>query len=232
MKLTKRLIPAFAMLLVSAVLMSTASFAWFSMNDKVTVSGMSITATQTEIFLEISTEQNSGFTTSVDKTITDVLSPIAHDEFTKVADIADPNSWYYLVGEDPTQSAASEDSRTDISTLTGYVAVATYYVRANDKTDATIYDLFVSSVTITGTNGGTSVIIAGPDGYQEFKTSAEQEITVDAAKVLVQELTDTPQAITVYVYIDGAHRDVFTNNADQLGGSVAFTMSAFPTNKK
>ena len=45
MKLSRRLIPAFAMLLVSAVLMSTASFAWFSINSDVTATGMSITAT-------------------------------------------------------------------------------------------------------------------------------------------------------------------------------------------
>ena len=45
MKLSRRLIPAFAMLLVSAVLMSTASFAWFSINDAVTAQGMSVTAT-------------------------------------------------------------------------------------------------------------------------------------------------------------------------------------------
>ena len=38
----KKLIPAFALLLVSAVLMSTASFAWFSMNNTVTVTGMEI----------------------------------------------------------------------------------------------------------------------------------------------------------------------------------------------
>ena len=40
----KKLVPALAMLLISAVLLSTASFAWFSMNTTVTVTGMSVTA--------------------------------------------------------------------------------------------------------------------------------------------------------------------------------------------
>ena len=40
MKNTRKLIPAVVMLLVSAVLMSTASFAWFSMNKQVTATGM------------------------------------------------------------------------------------------------------------------------------------------------------------------------------------------------
>lgn len=40
----KKLISALALLLISAVLLSTASFAWFSMNTQVTVTGMSVTA--------------------------------------------------------------------------------------------------------------------------------------------------------------------------------------------
>ncbi len=40
----KKIIPALAMLLISAIVMSTASFAWFSMNENVVAEGMSITA--------------------------------------------------------------------------------------------------------------------------------------------------------------------------------------------
>lgn len=45
MKSMKKLIPALAMLLVSLIVMSSASFAWFSMNKTVTATGMSVTAT-------------------------------------------------------------------------------------------------------------------------------------------------------------------------------------------
>ena len=44
MKKMRRLIPAIAMLLVSAVMLSTASFAWFTMNDEVTTTGMQVQA--------------------------------------------------------------------------------------------------------------------------------------------------------------------------------------------
>ena len=54
MKLTRKLIPAFIMLLVSAVLMSTASFAWFAMNTEVSATGMAVKAKADSIFLEIS----------------------------------------------------------------------------------------------------------------------------------------------------------------------------------
>ncbi len=44
MKKMRRLIPAIAMLLVSAVMLSTASFAWFTMNEQVTATGMQVQA--------------------------------------------------------------------------------------------------------------------------------------------------------------------------------------------
>ena len=44
MKKMRRLIPAVAMLMVAAVMLSTASFAWFTMNDVVTASGMQVQA--------------------------------------------------------------------------------------------------------------------------------------------------------------------------------------------
>lgn len=44
MKFTRKLIPALAMLVVSATMMSTASFAWFSMNKTVYANGMQVQA--------------------------------------------------------------------------------------------------------------------------------------------------------------------------------------------
>ena len=61
MKLTRKLIPAFVMLLVSAVLMSTASFAWFSMNETVEATGMKVTADAEFIFLEIKGTEDTDF---------------------------------------------------------------------------------------------------------------------------------------------------------------------------
>lgn len=45
MKATKKLIPALAMLLLSAVVMSSASFAWFTMSRQVTAQGLNVTVT-------------------------------------------------------------------------------------------------------------------------------------------------------------------------------------------
>ena len=42
MKRFRKLIPAVVLLLVSAIMMSTATYAWFSMNNKVAVTGMEV----------------------------------------------------------------------------------------------------------------------------------------------------------------------------------------------
>ena len=44
MKKMRRMIPALCMLLVSAIMLSTASYAWFTMNEQVTATGMEIQA--------------------------------------------------------------------------------------------------------------------------------------------------------------------------------------------
>ena len=53
MKKFKKLIPALCMLLVSAVMLGSTTFAWFSMNNTVTATGMEVAAKSDELFLAI-----------------------------------------------------------------------------------------------------------------------------------------------------------------------------------
>ncbi len=62
---TKRLLLAVCLLLISATMLGTASFAWFSMNTEVAVEGIQVEAYSDSLFLEIS-EDNATFDTSVD----------------------------------------------------------------------------------------------------------------------------------------------------------------------
>ena len=53
MKLTKKLLPALGMLALSTCMMVTSTFAWFSMNEKVTATGMQVTAQGNQVYLQI-----------------------------------------------------------------------------------------------------------------------------------------------------------------------------------
>ena len=242
MKLTRKLIPAFAMLLVSAVLMSTASFAWFSMNQTVTASGMSITAQKADdIFLEIvagkaedvTTDTVFDVTDSNNFTAADGLLPVAHNTITLDLEnetvsesIEKLGNWYYKVGTDVNNAHTGESAAKPITSLDSYVAKTYFTVRANPNAQGTIYGLYVSNITITDVQGGVTIIIAGANGYQEFTAETDGEQTFAAANILSDEVSD-PQTITVYVFIDGNHDNVYTNNRDNLGGSIEFTLKAF-----
>lgn len=84
MKKMRKLLPAFAMLLVSAVMMSTASFAWFSMSTTAAADGMQVKATASSSLVISGTKQASDFATAdQDFTFTlgtvPTLTPITHN---------------------------------------------------------------------------------------------------------------------------------------------------------
>ena len=105
MKATKKIIPALVMLLVSAVLLSTASYAWFSMNAQVTATGMQVTAQAPASLLISNTNATTGFGSTV-AWANDIFEPAA--TFEPVAYAAVPtitgtesvdratNSWFKL----------------------------------------------------------------------------------------------------------------------------------------
>ena len=53
MKLTKKLIPALGMLVLSACMLVTSTFAWFSMNTTVTATNMTVSAKADQVYLQI-----------------------------------------------------------------------------------------------------------------------------------------------------------------------------------
>lgn len=88
MKKFKKLIPALCMLLVSAVMLGSTTFAWFSMNNTVTATGMTVTANSDELFLVIQYKDPANPTQTFDKqdtaitasstAATKALLPVAH----------------------------------------------------------------------------------------------------------------------------------------------------------
>lgn len=60
MKKFKKLIPAFCMLLVSAIMLGSSTFAWFSMNTKVSANNMQVNAKTNTTFLLINNDGKTG----------------------------------------------------------------------------------------------------------------------------------------------------------------------------
>ena len=221
MKLTKKLIPAFAMLLVSAVLMSTASFAWFSMNTQVTATGISVTAQAPKTLLISNNSTDFGATvalTNSNDDFKDEISPVtAYTDSSKTALLAG-NAFYKLTSK----SLASVNSA---GALTGDAASAP--VADNDYYDvATTTDVYKAQLwlKVEGTNA-TQTLQVQPS-FVDGSTTEEIKkafhvlfvfeggtfVDFDMSTATAIDLCDivgnaAATKVTVFVYLDGTDSD-------------------------
>lgn len=136
----KKLIPATVMLLVAAILMSTASFAWFSMNNKVTVTGMEIkTKVSSNLLIadgvNLANTTKAGedaFTSTLTQTVKGILEPVS---------TVNGTSFFY------TTDAKADGSKMKPVASEAYVA---YSTAAATGSDASLFnDLFSQTYGVT-----------------------------------------------------------------------------------
>ena len=215
MKLSRRLIPAIAMLMVSAVLMSTASFAWFSMRDTVTAEGMTVNATSDAVFLQIkeAEQDEEAYDASVTVSYTASLLPVAHDAFGEDG-VLDYAKWYFGYSTDPTDADAGFQKITEKvngDNFSKYVGKMVFNVKltADTPDNTSAYSIQVSQMTISGTYGLT-VIIVGDDGLEEFTATRVGSEDIIAGLEKNEEAT-----VTAYFFIDGSNANVTTENIEK-----------------
>ena len=107
MKLSRKLIPAFAMLLVSAIMMTTASYAWFSINRATNVQGMSVSTVAADNILiadstlEATTKADEAtFGSDLTDTMSAVLTPVS---------TIDGENFYYTDGKNVTGTGDAKE---------------------------------------------------------------------------------------------------------------------------
>ncbi len=232
----KKLIPAFALLLISAVVLSTASFAWFSMNTEVSASGMTITAKSDAVALVINSTNTAGSGGTTETTaVSGTLLPTAHNALTNKAAADTVGNWYTKVADAPTASASTGDA-TALTEFTGYVVSKTVYISMATGSNPTT-DLIVKGVTITKDSGTATnlapvrVVIASAAGVVEYKYGASGATLVSGTNTaLAAQVTATECiAVTIYVYYDGNDDSVYTNVSNNIAGAsiaVDFSVTA------
>lgn len=122
MKTMKKLIPALAMLLVSAVLLGTSTFAWFSMNSTVTATGMQVVAKSDNTYLLIS------------KTNTTASAIQTENIITVNVDVSDSEAKVYPSA--PAVSAAEAGYLTTSGKTTSGATITTAGVQVDNGTKA------------------------------------------------------------------------------------------------
>ena len=107
MKAMKKLIPALAMLLVSAVVMSSASFAWFTMSREVTATGMNVTVTApNNLLIKAKTGTPTEYTALATNT--------AADYWLKPASTIDGNNFFVLADGSSVKTNGERDEANSV----------------------------------------------------------------------------------------------------------------------
>ena len=163
MKLTRKLIPAFAMLLLSAVLLSTASFAWFTSNASVAASGMKVQAT-TAANLLISTDgSSSDVAVNFNEQTATTLTPcstnatITGSNFDEENVFAD-SKFYALANnqgidyETGAFNATTEFKNVDEAEYNNYFKHYTFQIKYEAKEGSSATGLHLSALNVTAPN--------------------------------------------------------------------------------
>ena len=226
MKSTRKIIPALVMLLVSAIMLSTASFAWFASNTEVTASNMKVQANTDVVFLQITTDKDDE--ASWAKSVPAVNTESGELKLV-TADIADGKTvtWKTAEGSDPTKydPATGDDSVPDYTTVdisTDYALINTFYVRMSNDT-STLKDLTISEVVIAegapageNFNASIRVLVIAKNGSGDVLGAQCWDVvdglTDDSAEQLADVVNNTPITLEVYIYYDGDDTAAFTNN--------------------
>lgn len=156
----KKLIPALVLLLVSAMVMSTASYAWFSMNRTVTTTGMQITATvPTQLLIKGSaTAPLAVYKSAISFASGDDSAVHTFNTLTSVAPVA--------------YKSSTAAAGTTVGTFYKLTEEANSSVKANGY----LQNIFNATVAITEYTDFNSVKIGATDGPPAFKEATSHAV--------------------------------------------------------
>ncbi len=242
MKNTKKLIPALAMLLVSAVLMSTASYAWFSMNSTVTATGMEVKAATSKNLLISKDNSDFGLEVAMAASNTTMQPATSSDginfyKTTKNANAYDNYEIYDLVNAD----LIAGNSGTHYQKNTVYLK--------SESAIEKFSKFYVSSITSEGFNGlgdlakslrvsvvynGTAKIyapVAGNSGT--YKAGNTLSDTTPIAQVytdtnaITAEIGNTGVQVDIYIWFEGQDENCTSAKAALQTAAASLTITFF-----
>lgn len=200
---TKRLVLAVCLLLISATLLGTASFAWFSMNTEVTVDGVEVEAYSDALFLEIS-DDNSDYDTSITlttggKKTLRLVTPLTISSTDTVYNIAPVAAVGYYASESTVYyKLGSVEGNDDTYAGNNYIAIDN--ATLTPATD--ISALYAVEISAAGTNAVDGVtycrLNAGKTGYTVVSFTAGDALAGDIRILTVKNYFEYDSAAETY----------------------------------
>ena len=239
-------------LIMAVAITATSTYAWFVVNKEVTASNMQVTVKSDTTYLVISsasTTVTSGALNSTDTTLSVTASsaevlPVRYNEGATPA--SGNTKWETASGTSYTNGAALNSTYTPVTTANAskYYVLYTFYVgltettaqaatnlrvkemavtKAANDTDETMKGAVSALVTChTGSDAATEVDYEDIDSINAAGYSAKGNLAATVALNTVYE-------INVYVYMDGDHSSIKSENGAKLGSfklSITFEVTA------
>ena len=155
MKNFKKLVPAFLMLLLSASMMGTSTYAWFSLNTKVNATNMEVIAVAEQGILinEVATASDTHWDDTASTNQTEGI-PL------RATSTSNTSTWYVAFSKRSGSSAsASSSANSEDLTTEGYKALGTTpFVTATETVAA-----------VAGTNAQRDIIYVDKDGSNSYQ---------------------------------------------------------------
>lgn len=235
-KTQRKLIPAVAMLLISAIMLSTSSFAWFSINTTVEANGMKVKATA-DPGIVIANESEKPYGATATSTVTEVKA-------LRPTSTPDTAVWYKNVATVSSAASAGANPYTSVAGETPngkYYQKYTFYIKAADPDGFAVTSLDINTVVATSTKATdldqalrVAVKVAGDNGAKFFApldksvgaynvqnannngttqiTTADGKSAVATAVKNIPANGGEPIQVDVFVYFEGEDEKCFTDN--------------------
>ena len=239
--LKKQMGAAIAMVLVAAVALGSATFAWFVSNNEVTAKTTGVKAQSNTAFMSIEYKKSAIGTKTTDSVDwTDLGVALYPAEVQSDGATAPAPKFVTAYGATTTDGKKTGnyievgDAAKAVKDQYAVGEAGNYNISSAgvDLSDLKIDQVAVTTGANEGLKDAIRVLVVGPDNWQVWGPDGKQ-LDGTADKALAAKVTkDADTAVSVYVYYDGNDAAVTTANLQNILGSVGVTIHFSATQPK
>ena len=228
MKFTRKIVPALALLIVSAVLMTTATFAWFSMNTRATATGMQM---GTEAGDNVLISAESGMTKAAVSTFKNALVISAAKANLRPVSSVDGANFYFVDafqvagnGSAMAPSGYNPYTKYDTSDAEKLAASQTAFENNYRKAGIKPYVEYAFQVMATNAEGAAADLVIDSIALTYNGSASVQ--TAFRVAVFANDITDAAAATETLVTIlrqNGAVNHTANSAVGEVSGAPAIT---------
>lgn len=234
--LKKQMGAAIAMVLVAAVALGSATFAWFVSNNTVTAKTTGVKAQSNTAFMSIEYKDSAigSKTTQSEKWAIDTVNDVTALYPAEVQTGDDGAPKFVTAYGTSTDNGAKKGDYIPVGDATKAVTDQYAVGEANNYSISSagvdLSDLKIDEVKVTtgddkGLKDAIRVLVVGPDNWQVWAPNGKKlEGTTDKA-LAATVAKDADTKVSVYVYYDGNDAAVYTANLANILESVGVTIS-------